>query len=157
MFVEKFRNYIENQGGWTTFWNDNKTPKSENAVQFVFLGIVKHYCDANGIDISREPNIGRGPVDFKFSNGAEHKAVLEVKLINNSKFWKGLEKQLPKYHKAEDALLGIFLPVALRDRDIDKVIDIDKKVAEINMKTGFDIRSILVDGRHSPPSASVLS
>lgn len=156
LFIQKFKNYIENQGGWTTFWNDNKTAKSENAVQFVFLGIVKHYCDANGIDISREPNIGRGPVDFKFSNGSEHKAVLEVKLIKNSKFWQGLSKQLVKYQEAEEAKLGVFLPIALRDKDIEKIIDIEAKVKAVNDITKYNIQSIVVDGRHNPLSASKL-
>lgn len=33
------------------------------------VGRVKRYCQANHIDISREADTGRGPVDFEVSRG----------------------------------------------------------------------------------------
>ena len=65
--LAEFRNYVENNAGWKLLWNDNGAPKSEEAAQLLFLGVIKHYRKANNIDISREVNIGRGPVDFKVS------------------------------------------------------------------------------------------
>ena len=56
-FVSIFGNYVENQKGWALLWNDNGTAKPEEAVQNLFLGIVKHYCDANNIDITKESDV----------------------------------------------------------------------------------------------------
>jgi hypothetical protein len=74
--LDEFRNYIENNRGWSLLWNDNGIAKSEEAAQLLFLGIVKHYCRANNIDISPEVNIGRGPADFKISQGYEFRSLL---------------------------------------------------------------------------------
>ena len=81
--IATFKNYVENQGGWDLIHNDDGRPKSEAACQRLFLGIVRHYCKANNIDISPEVNIGRGPVDFKLSRGVEFRALIEMKLANN--------------------------------------------------------------------------
>jgi hypothetical protein len=74
--VREFCNYVENNQGWKLLWNENNTPRREDAAQSLFLGIIKHYCKANNIDISREVDIGRGPVDFKVSYGYSLRALL---------------------------------------------------------------------------------
>jgi hypothetical protein len=67
IMVDEFRHFIEQNTGYRLLWNDNGTSRSEKAAQLLFLGVVKHYCQAHNIDISPEANIGRGPVDFKVS------------------------------------------------------------------------------------------
>jgi DNA-binding sugar fermentation-stimulating protein len=62
-------------------WNENETPKSEEAAQLLFHGIVKHYCTANNVEVSPEVNIGRGPVDFKISSGHKFRTLVEVKFL----------------------------------------------------------------------------
>lgn len=94
--VYQFRNFVENNGGWRLLWNENETPRREQAAQLLFLGITKHYCQANNVDISAEANIGRGPVDFKVASGYRCRSLIELKLAKNTKFWNGLERQLPK-------------------------------------------------------------
>lgn len=154
--LSEFRNYVENNGGWELLWNDNETPKMESAAQHLFLGIVKHYCKANDVEISPEVNIGRGPVDFKVSQGYQFRALIEAKLARNSKFWNGLEKQLPKYMEAESITEGRFLVICHTDADMKKVKGIKDRVAEIAAKTQYNIASVVVDARHSPLSASKL-
>lgn len=66
--IQQFKLFVEEQGGWDLLWNGNKE-KHEHAVQLLFRGIAKHYCEANGVVLDPEVNLGRGPVDFKFSNG----------------------------------------------------------------------------------------
>lgn len=154
--ILEFSNYVENNRGWSLLWNDNGTPKSEEAAQLLFLGIVKHYCRANNIDISKEVNIGRGPVDFKTSHGYQFRALLELKLAKNTKFWNGLTRQLPKYQEAEDVARGFFIVIAYTKNDIQKLTDIRRRVEEVNAETGYSIRAIIIDARYGPPSASRL-
>ncbi len=82
--------------------------------------IVRSYCKVNNTDISREPNIGRGPVDFKFSKGYEDRVLLEVKLARNGKFWNGVTEQLPQYLKSEEVDKGVFMVIVYTDKEIEK-------------------------------------
>lgn len=154
--VSQFENYIENQGGWKLLWNDDGTPRKEDAAQRVFLGIVMHYCRANNIDISSEANIGRGPVDFKVSQGHKFRALLELKKANNGKFWNGLYKQLPKYQQSEDIKNGYFVVVVFTENDLKKINDIHEHVKLVNKELPFTIKTIVIDGRKNPESASKL-
>ena len=43
--------------------------------QAIFFGVADSYCDANNIDLTKEGNNGRGPVDFKLSRGANDKRI----------------------------------------------------------------------------------
>lgn len=154
--VDEFVRYVENNRGWELLWNEDGSPKRESAVQALFLGIVKHYCRANNIDISREADIGRGPVDFKVSKGYRLRTLLEVKLAKNTRFWHGLEEQLPKYLESEDIDEGYFLVVMYSDRDVERVSKIEERVREASVATGLQLNYVLVDARSNPPSASKL-
>lgn len=156
IMIEEFRNYVENNKGWKLLWNDNGTPRREDAAQFLFLGIIKHYCKANNIDISREPDIGRGPVDFKVSHGYGLRALMELKLARNTRFWNGLEKQLPKYQEAENVDVGYFIVILFGDKDFDRLPQLQERVGAVNEKTGYNIGSVTVDASPDPKSASKL-
>jgi len=151
-----FKNYVENQGGWSLIWNENETPKREDASQRLFLGIVSQICAANNVDISREVNVGRGHVDFKVSSGFHRRALIEVKLAKNTKFWDGLEAQLPTYLKAEQVKTGWFVVIVYTDKDIDRISKIEERVEILNDRLPYDIRPIIIDARSHPPSASTL-
>ena len=155
--VAEFENYVSHNKGWSLLWNDNRTPKSEEAAQNLFLGVVKHYCKAADIDISREANIGRGPVDFKFSHGYERRMLLEMKLAKNTKFWNGLAAQLPTYLTAEGIAGGYFMVVCYTDKDYERIHDIQRCVKEVREKVGYEIQISIVDARVDPISASKLS
>ncbi|QRF67403.1 hypothetical protein [Ponticoccus alexandrii] len=154
--IATFKNYVENQGGWDLVHNDDGTPKSEAACQRLFLGIVRHYCKANNIDISPEVNIGRGPVDFKLSRGVEFRALIEMKLANNTKFWSGLKKQLPKYLQAEEVKTGRFLIVAFNEKDVKRLNSIYQKIADVAAETSYETKHEVVDAVWRPVSASKL-
>lgn len=154
--LAEFRNFVENNSGWKLLWNDSGLPKGEEAAQLLFLGVIKHYCKANNIDISREANIGRGPVDFKVSQGYQFRALHELKLARNTKFWNGFSKQLPKYQEAEGVSTGFFVIIVQSEEDLVRLKEVNKKVDEVKAKTGFNISPFVVDARRSPPSASRL-
>ena len=155
--LDQYEHFIENNSGYKLLWDDNfSKPKSEEAAQLIFTGIVKHYCRANDIDLNRENNLGRGPVDFKFSKGYSNRALVEVKLARNSKFWYGLKYQLPKYLEVEEIDTGYFLVICYSDSDFDRIKDIKKIAAEVETKTKKKIEIRIIDATTEKPSASRL-
>jgi hypothetical protein len=155
-FVNEFRNYVENQRGWRLLWNDDETPKAEDSFQALFMQTVATHCRLNNIDVSPEANVGRGPVDFKMAAGYDARVLIEAKLARNTKFWNGLERQLPKYLEAEDVSEGLFVVCVQHDSDIHRLRDIGKRVERLNARLPYRIREITIDARRNPPSASHL-
>ena len=155
--LDNFANYVENQGGWSLLWNEDRSSKREDASQRLFLGVVREACKINGVDISREPNIGRGPVDFKMSEGFQKRALIELKLARNTKFWNGLRGQLPTYLAAEGIEVGWFVVVVYEDKDLAKIGNIEEEIDVLNANLPFQLQYKVIDARRSPDSASNLS
>lgn len=107
----KFKDLIENNNLSKLLYKPNRKPKHEEAAQLVFYGIADCYCEANNLDLTREANAGRGPVDFKVSKGYVGRVVTELKLSSNPKLVHGFETQLIEYQKAEKTERGIYLIV----------------------------------------------
>jgi hypothetical protein len=155
--LQQYKLFVEEQGGWELLWNDDGTEKPEGAAQLLFRGIAQNYCHANNIVIDREVELGRGPVDFKFSSGYAHRAHLEVKKEQNGKFWNGLEQQLPSYMKNDQVSDGWFLAIRYRsNRAADtRLKALPKRVDALAQSTGLGLRFGIVDAR-KPLSASKL-
>jgi hypothetical protein len=141
--------FIEEQGGWDLLWARAGKDKPEHAAQLVFRGIAQSYCRANNISLDAEVNLGRGPVDFKFSNGYTHRAHLEVKKLHNGKFWNGLEKQLPSYMKSDEVNCGWFLAVRYKDNPQanDRIKQLPGRVSALAKAKQLDLKCVLVDAR----------
>jgi hypothetical protein len=154
--VNDFRHFVEENAGWRLLWNDNYTSRGEKAAQLLFLGTISHGCRANDIDISKEADIGRGPVDFKVSRGYALRVLLEVKLARNTRFWNGLEKQLPTYQKAEQVDCAYFVVIAFSDKDLKRVNKIHSIVHALNSRSRAKIKAVVVDASPDKPSASRL-
>lgn len=86
-------------------------PRREDIAQAVFQAVADAHCKHNGLDLSAEVNAGRGPVDFKFSNGRRARVLVEIKLSNSTQLLHGFEKQLSAYEAAEDTDLSIYLVI----------------------------------------------
>ena len=145
----------EQRGGWKLLWNPDGTPRSEEHVQQLFHIAVLGYCKAHNVDLSPESASGRGPVDFKFSKGWNRRALVEVKLAKNSKFWQGLTKQVRIYVESEGVKCGFFLVVQFTQRDFskkrrDRATKLAKKITK---KAGYTITPIFLDATR-PESAS---
>ena len=94
-----FKDWVENNRGWAEV-QEVPSRQREKAVQrFVHLG-AKYYVEVNDLDLSFEPNEGRGPVDVKLSRGGD-KTVAEIKLSSNKQCKHGYEVQVKEYGKAE--------------------------------------------------------
>jgi hypothetical protein len=147
--VAQFKLFIEEQGGWRLLWNDDDSEKPESAAQLLFLGVASHYCRANDISLDREVELGRGPVDFKFSTGYARRALLEVKKLTSGTFWNGLDHQLPSYLRSGECDDGWFLAIQLRDGGVsaERTRDLPTRVAGAAARHRKNLRYVLVDGR----------
>jgi len=153
--VEEFRHFVEEEQGYRLLWNDPPGgPKRERAAQLLFAGLAKHYCRASNVDVSREVETGRGPVDFKFSQGYEFRVLLDVKLASNTRFWHGLTRQIPTYLRASQISTGFFLVVVQKPNDLEKLEDIRGAVTNVSREIGATLHVIVVDATRPKPSAS---
>lgn len=105
-----FKQLLENNGLNTLLYDGGK-PKHESAAQKLFFGVADAYCEANKLDLSRESNAGRGPVDFKVSHGYANRVVVETKLSTNGRLLHGLTKQIGEYQKAEKSTTAVYVVI----------------------------------------------
>jgi hypothetical protein len=147
--VAEYKHYIEEQRGWKLLWNDDGTEKHEEAAQLAFLGIARSYCRSNNIVVDREVELGRGPVDFKFSNGYQRRALLEIKKLHNGKFWNGLAAQLPSYLHSDQCHDGWFLSIQYRSggTSLERLRRLPSVVREVAERTGKNLRLQTLDAR----------
>jgi hypothetical protein len=148
--IGNYRLFVEDQGGWYLLWDsESKKEKPERAAQLLFRGVAQNYCKANNISLDPEVNLGRGPVDFKFSRGYARRAHLELKKLHNGKFWDGLESQLPSYMKSDDVSEGWFLALRYNDSKTSqkREKELSKKVKAVGEKRHIDLNYQLIDAR----------
>ena len=150
--ITQFKHLVEDNSLYKLFYNEDKTRKREDAIQLLFFGIADKYCKDNNIDCSREINNGRGPIDFKFSNGYREKIALEIKWSTND-LDHGYDIQLPIYMKQENAQLGYYIVINAGTND-KKVNSFNAKYAQLDKEVKKFRKYILIDGRYKE-SASV--
>lgn len=140
------KHVIEDNGGWRIFYDNDGAPfKRENDLQILYRLV----WFGTPVDISREANDGRGPVDFKASRG-RHKTLVEMKLASNTKLEANLKKQVEVYQVSADAERGIKAIIFFTAGERMKVERILKK---LGLEGNRDI--ILIDARSdNKPSAS---
>ena len=73
------KDFIENKDGYKVFYHDNSPIKRESDLQIIY----RLTWFATDLDVNREPNNGRGPVDYAISRGAKDKTLVEIKLASN--------------------------------------------------------------------------
>ena len=123
-------------------------------MQRLLFGVMKGYCLFLDIDISKESNAGSDPVDFKCSQGYSKRVLIETKLIRNTRYWNGLEKQLPQYMLAEGIEKGIFMLVTYTAEELNKASELKRKIKQLNIP--YDIETMIVDASYGKLSASKL-
>jgi hypothetical protein len=137
MILAQFKKNIEENRLYEFLYKDNGKPKHEVFAQRLFYAVADAYCEANDVDLSREPNAGNGPVDFKLSSGYKGRILVEVKKSSNSDLLHGFEKQLPEYEKSEATDESVYLIVRVTERDssIKSVIALRDKRVRKGQKT----------------------
>jgi hypothetical protein len=161
--IHQFRLYVEEQGGFKLLWNDpqkstesdekERKPRDEDTAQCLFAGIVISYCQANNIDISREVETGRGPVDFKFSSGYHKRVLVELKLAKSSKLKQGRLQQLPAYLRAQQIQYGYYVIIIHEKKEVGRI---EKMLEEVEAIDFGDLvfQVVNIDASFDKPSAS---
>jgi hypothetical protein len=148
LVISEYQRFVEEQRGWTLLWEQSKhKAKPEEAAQLLFMGIARSYCRANNIVVDREVELGRGPVDFKFSNGYSRRALLEIKKLHNGYFWNGLEYQLPSYLESDDCPDAWYLALQYLTTGVskDRRLNLAQAVDATAQRTGRNLRLRLID------------
>ncbi len=115
--VEFLQDVIENKDGWRIFYIDGKPLRREADLQIMY-----RLCwFATSYDVNREPNNGRGPVDFKVSKGSADKSLVEFKLASNSKLKQNLKHQIDVYEVANDTKKSIKAILYFNETEFTKV------------------------------------
>jgi hypothetical protein len=127
----KFKYLVENTNAYKLLYHDGTRKKHESASQQAFQLFAKSYCDANNLDISPESNGGRGPVDFKFSQGKE-KVLVEIKLSTSDTLEHCLTTQIDIYEKSEGTEQSILLILMVGINEEIAMKKIDKLIAYKN-------------------------
>ena len=120
------------------FYVDNKPVKRESDLQILF----RFVWYATLLDVNREVNNGRGPVDYKVSRGSKDATLVEFKLASNTSLKRNLEKQLEIYQKANNTQFGIKVIMYFNDEELNRV---NKVLKELNMAE--DPNVVLIDAR----------
>jgi hypothetical protein len=148
--VEFMKDVIENKDGYRIFYYKGSQIQREEDLQILYR--LTWYAATH--DVNREPNNGRGPVDYAISKGASDKSLVEMKLASNKKLKQNLQNQVKIYEKANNTqqTLKVILYFSAREKvrvqgilkqlklDEDKsyfLIDArrDNKVSASNAKT----------------------
>ena len=144
--VQYLKHVIENQDGYRIFYINEKPIRRESDLQIMYR-LVWY---ASVLDVNREVNNGRGPVDFKISNGAKNASLVEFKLASNSKLKQNLEKQVEIYQVANNTDRAIKVIMYFTD---DEYTKLSKVLKDLKLDNCKDI--ILIDARSdNKPSAS---
>lgn len=139
------KSVIEDMDGYRIFYFDGKPLKRESDLQVMYRLV----WFASEMDVNREVNNGRGPVDFKVSKGSANSTLVEFKLASNSKLKNNIAKQVEVYKKANHTDRAIKVILYFSDDEFKKVSTVLTELDLLNCK---DI--VLIDASNNKPSAS---
>jgi hypothetical protein len=153
--IEDFAWTVEDKTGWKWLWTA-ETPRSERVCQDLFEQTLVLSCKKADVDMTREGQTGRGPVDFKFSTGWERRAHVEMKLAGSGTLHVNTRFQVPQYLRSEDVKCGFLVVVQFFNRDFeeDRVAWVIAECARISSEERVKYEPLFVDARRDKPSAS---
>lgn len=144
--VNYLKEVIENNDGYRLFYVDHKPIKREEDLQIIY----RLTWFASDFDVNREPNNGRGPVDYAVSKGSKDKTLIEFKLASNSKLKQNLEKQVEVYEKANNTQKSIKVILYFDNFEFVKLI---KTLKELKLENKPNI--ILIDAGRKISASNV--
>jgi hypothetical protein len=136
--VAFLKDVIENKGGHRIFYVHGNPLEREQDLHILYR-LTWH---GTRMDVTREANDGRGPVDFKISRGSKDKTLVEFKLARNTQLARNLRKQVEIYQRASDAPRAIKVIVYFSDAEFERV---QRILRELNLVGNKDI--VLIDAR----------
>jgi hypothetical protein len=152
LILKQFKKNVEQNKLWEMLYTDNGRVRHERFAQRLFYAVADSYCQANNVDISREPDAGNGPVDFKLSVGYEGRLLVEIKKSNNPSLLHGFETQLDAYQKSEATQESVYL--ILRVSEKENVIKDVQALAGKKKAEGLKIPDVVIVDARKVESAS---
>lgn len=138
--IEILKKFVENKDGYRLFYDkEGNVISNESDLQLLFMLA----CSESIFDINREPNNGRGPVDFTVSFGKKDKTLVEFKLANNKQLKRNLQKQVEIYQEANETGMAFKVIVYFTEDEESRAKRILKEIGLENQKN-----IILIDGRN---------
>lgn len=144
--VNFLKQVIENNDGYRLFYIDHQPIKREEDLQIIYR--LTWY--ASDFDVNREPNNGRGPVDYAVSKGSNDKTLIEFKLASNSKLKQNLAKQVEIYEQANNTQNSIKVILYFDNSEYRKVT---KTLKELKLDNKPNI--ILIDAGRKTSASNV--
>ena len=150
--IGQFKRNIEENKLYQVLYNEDHSPRREIFAQRLFYSTADTYCEANDVDLSREPDAGNGPVDFKLSTGYHGRILVEVKKSNNPDLLHGFETQLPAYQDSEGTEESVYLILRVTEGDtgIKNLLALQAARAAEGKKVP---QVIVIDARQRPPAS----
>jgi hypothetical protein len=148
--VDRFQHAVENGDTWRILWDDKLAkPRGELIVHAAAATMWTSLCALADIDMTRESDAGRGPVDFKFSAGWHRRALIEVKLLSSSKLLQGADAQLPQYLASEQISCAYYVCVGFTDRDLrpERLTRVRATCAAYETRSGSVVLPRFIDAR----------
>lgn len=107
--LDVLKHWIENNKGWELILKADSRSREKVVQRYIHLA-AQSFVEANNLDVSCEPNEGKGAVDFKISRGQDI-TLIEVKLSSNNKYIHGFKEQIFEYAEAEktNKLIYVFI------------------------------------------------
>jgi len=94
--VQFLKEAIEDNDGYRYFWIKNEPIEREKDLQLIY----RLTWFGTRFSVDSEVNNGRGPADYKISDGAKDSSLVEFKLASNTKLRENLENQVKIYERA---------------------------------------------------------
>ena len=148
--INIFKDWVENNRGWAEIQNVPTKRREKTVQRYVHLG-AKYYIDVNNLDISFEPDEGRGPVDIKISRGTD-KTLAEIKLSSNDEYLHGYQIQVKEYGKAERTRNLIYVLVDVGNPRRVKNI---KDIHQVNKTEGIECPELVIVDARVKQAASI--
>ena len=137
---------IEDNDGHKLFYYKGNPIKRESDLQVIY----RLTWFASDLDVNREPNNGRGPVDYAISKGAKDKTLVEFKLASNTKLKQNLAKQVEVYEKANKTKKSVKVILFFGDKEEKRVLKILK---ELKLEKAKNI--VLIDASEKESASNV--
>jgi hypothetical protein len=154
--VDRFQHAVENGDTWRILWDDKLVkPRGELIVHAAAAAMWTSLCQLADVDMTRESNAGRGPVDFKFAAGWHRRALIEVKLLSSSKLFQGANAQLPQYLASEQIRCAYYVCIGFTDRDLrpQRTTRVRTACADYQARSGSVVISRFIDARPKLPAS----
>lgn len=118
--VNYLKEVIEDKDAYKFLYHNGKPIEKEEDLQILY----RLTWFATDLDVNREVNNGRGPVDYKISKGSKDVTLVEFKLAKNTRLKDNLKNQVEIYKKANNTKKAIKVILYFNEKEKIKTEDI---------------------------------